>query len=61
MPTASRYFSGKDVEGLFPQGKDVHLYSQSSSPCSEMLNSDEEQGVGGVSERETEREEEKGG
>lgn len=31
------------------------LYSWPFPPCSEMLNSDEEQGTGGVNERETER------
>lgn len=36
---------------LFSRGEDVCLYSRSFSPCSEMLNSDEEQGVRGVNER----------
>lgn len=31
------------------------VYSWPFPPCSEMLNSDEEQGIGGVNERETER------
>lgn len=52
-PTASWFFGEKDVERLFPRGRDVCLYSQSVSPCSEMLNSDEEQGVRGVNEGET--------
>lgn len=33
------------------------LYSRPFSPCSEMLNSDEEQGIGGVNERERQKEE----
>lgn len=48
--------------GCFPEVKMCYSILSSFCPCSEMLNSDEEQGVGQVNERETERgEEEKKG
>lgn len=42
-------------------GRNVCLYSRLFSPCSEMLNSDEEQGIAGVNEGERQKEEKERG